>query len=87
MILKVGEYGIEEIRRYDGTCLKIISINKYNIGLISIDDMVTKRISLQDNKIYIYCKTEELAMKLLEMIDIMFLPNELRLLKLSTLDK
>lgn len=87
MILKVGEYGIEKIRKFDGTIINIISINKYNCGLISIDDMANKRLSLNDKNVYIYCKTEELTIKLLEMIDIMFLPNELRLLKLSTLDK
>lgn len=87
MILKVGEYGIQEIRRYQGTCLNTISINKYNCGLISIEDVCPTRITLDDYKINIYCKTEEHAIKLLEMIDIMFLPSELRLLKLSTLDK
>lgn len=80
MILKVGEHGIKRIE-YKNRYLDFISIPKNHNEIIYID--FKKNVIVNDFELE--CESSDDAIKLLEYLDLMLLPEELRLLKLNSL--
>ena len=80
MILKVGEHGITKIR-VSGQSVKIVSISRYFNQPIYIEFDINVIFGNWE----IICESTDDATKLLEYLDLMLLPEELRMLKLKTL--
>jgi hypothetical protein len=81
MILKVGEYGIITIKSYNNMSDMILIPKNFT----SIFTLSHRGNYIYTEHLQIYCDTKENIIKLLEYIDLMLLPDDLRLLKLKSL--